>query len=372
MNMKRRGPFLSAMLKWPIPVFFLALVAFVLIAFALYGAIGSDHWPACWQVDGDRSSLTNTLLSPATSLAGALAAIVLAVHAVQLQEREQRRVSLQAQVEMLKLISEQTSLFMRAYARCYGHIRDFIAQLEIDHGVLTTHLGPQPSQQQLMGLGTAASPVVLRLCDILDHLSNEMDELHVVASSDPFSAAMFRASLGEKQWNIGVDAQSPTVPMTAFLTIAHMLRRLARNVAELVNGANGAHHLGLILNDSQELAAGCNDKDGKAFRQDIVRLMLIQGFLFDDSRTPALIISGAELRPPLAELFIALMSSVDRATTEGALRALFTGNEELEPIIAKLGNFIPETFDGTLKSGVEDFKRLRPRLKYDMVNNQYA
>lgn len=364
----------NSSLKWmvqrPMTWFLVWSLLAVGVSLLLYWAVSSKHWPTAPTTDDPATSLVDILLGPAISLAGALVAIVLAAYAVRLQEQAHRRETLQSQVDLLKLTTEQTAPFLLAYAKCLVHVRQLIGYLELNHDTLVKPVVNPSVAQEVTQYGQDLTPLVTMMTNELNALAAQLDELHSVASTDPFSAAIYRKTFGAREWRVGAEPNSPTIPLNALPSVALLLRLHSKRLETLMHGPNGSYDLGLLVIQSRGAGAECHSHEGVQLNHTLIRAALIQGFIFDNTITNSALGSGVDLRPPLTELVFTLMSVVDANGVQSALRDLFNQNELLEPIIDQVGLFLPEPLDPTLKEPLETYRIKRPRLK--MVNGIFV
>lgn len=308
------------------------------------------------------------VLGTAVSFAGALVAIVIASVALRLQQAQDRREDLQASIELLRLLSEETSRFLTPYARALQSARKVLAVVEIHRDSFWAPL----DRQRLLDPAYAADPAVKAQIDfVVPHLasiaaalramSEQLSLLHIDSHANPFASAVFQRTVGHRKWCIDpAGASLGEVGLDALPTVCAWLEVKARQLDGLAAGPRG--DLLVALASARMLANSARTQDAEPFDDAAVRDVLLLGFLADavavqDLRT------GRELRSPLAELLHALVSAYDTQRVRQALCAVLADHPLLAVSAERFVALVPSPVDAQMQACLTRYGALRPRVR---------
>ncbi|MCI1192858.1 hypothetical protein MOJ79_13520 [Calidifontimicrobium sp. SYSU G02091] len=310
------------------------------------------------------------VLGTAVSFAGALVAIVIASVALRLQQAQDRREDLQASIELLRLLSEETSRFLTPYARALQSARKVLAVVEIHRDSFWAPL----DRQRLLDPAYAADPAVKAQIDfVVPHLasiaaalramSEQLSLLHTDSHANPFASAVFQRTLGHRTWCTDPGgAPSGEVGLDALPTVCGWLELKARQLDGLAAAPTGDLLAALV--SARMLANSARTQHGEPFDDAAVRGVLLLGFLADavavqdfDLRT------GSELRSPLAELLHALASAYDTQRVRQALCAVLADHPLLAASAERFVALVPSPVDAQMQACLTRYGALRPRVR---------
>lgn len=359
----RPSRFLWSIARYPMGSFLLWSTVAALVSLVLYWAVRSGHWPAFLGADPTNAALVDMLLGPAISLSGALVAILLAVYAIRLQEREQHREALRAQVEMFRLISEQTAPFLRTYAQILLHIRRFFAHVEVNSDLFDLELENTNDEEVQIRLGTPIVPVVQAMNQELIVIGQLLDELCVLSNSDAFTSTIARECLAKTHVHLVSDGSDDPLPLDALPTLAVWMRYLTNNIELRLRMPDAAQLVGIRVIWGRMVSASCRNKRGKSIASPHMRLMLMAATMWDTSVVGMSFDKDQEIRLALLEVFSHFSVAVNGPRLENALGTLFKDNEVLLPVLDKLENTLPSLMDPSFRQHIEGYMNERPLLK---------
>lgn len=308
------------------------------------------------------------VLGTAVSFAGALVAIVIASVALRLQQAQDRREDLQASIELLRLLSEETSRFLTPYARALQSAREVLAVVEIHRDSFWAPLDPQ----RLLDPAYAADPAVKAQIDIvvphlasiaaaLRAMSEQLSLLHTDSHANPFASAVFQRTVGHRRWHTDPAGETASeVRLDALPTVCAWLAVKARQLDDLAAGPRG--DLLVALASARMLANSARSQHAEPFDDAAVRDVLLLGFLADavavqDLRT------GRELRSPLAELLHALVAAYDAQHVRQALCAVLADHPLLAASAERFVALVPSPVDAQMQACLTHYGALRPRVR---------
>lgn len=359
----RPSRFLRSIARYPMGSFLLWSGVAALVSLILYWAVRSGHWPAFLDPDPTNTALVDMLLGPAISLSGALVAILLAVYAIRLQEREQHREALRAQVEMFRLISEQTAPFLRTYAQILLHIRRFFAHVEVNSELFDRELEHTDDPEVQTRLGTPIIPVVRAMNQEMVVIGQLFDELCVLSNSDAFTSTIARECFASTYVHLVSDGSDDPLPLDALPTLAVWMRYLTNNIELDLHEADAARTIGVRVIYGRMVAASCRNKKDTLITDPHLRMMLGAATVWDPIIAGKFYSRDREFRLALLEVFSHFSLAISGARLEHALATLFKDNEVLLPVLDKLENTLPSLMDPSFRQHIEGYMNERPLLK---------
>lgn len=360
---KRPTRFLRSIARYPMRSYLLWTAAAGLLSLLLYWIVRSGYWPTALSGNEASSALVDMLLGPAISLSGALVAILLAVYAIRLQERQQHREALQAQVEMLRLVAEQTAPFLQSYSRMLSHVRSFLANLEVAHYLFSANAKDPEDPVELAGIGEPLMPVVRSMNHELVLTANLLDELAILANSDAFTSAIVNDCLAGARVHLISNGSDAGVPLRALPTLAVWLRYVVGKMEAMIHKPEGPQLLAQSVHIGRSIANGYRNKNGEEIRNGHVKSLIMSGTMWDASLANVALDKDFELRPPLLEIFAHLTLAINGPSMEQALGKLFKENDVLQPVLDKLGDVLPTLMDPSTVEYFEVYMNERPRFR---------
>lgn len=369
MSESRRGGAMSLLERSPLLGFAILTVVAALASWAIY-ALTSWVYAGDVRLTEDLAAPVAVVLGTAVACGGSIVAIFLAAYALRLQRQQDQRNDLQVQVELLNLLAEQSSHFLKPYAEVLRHLRELGGVVEISSDVVWTSLDVSKATQVDPQFARAVSPVLRDAAERLSQIAASLDTLYVNASSNAFANAIFRGTFGARQWSPLAVPGGPRVSLASLPTISIMLRHYADRLREMAMLQGGGREAYMAVVEARLLANSCRAHDGEAFDHAAVRNFLLLGFLAPRQFGTADLQSGAEIRPPLSELIYQLASAYSEQAFRASLQALFAVNPALAVVLDKLQEFAPHPLDPEMRDYLDVYGRLRPRLR--MTANGFA
>ena len=311
----------------------------------------------------DLAAPVAVVLGTAVAFGGSIVAIFLAAYALRLQRQQDQRNDLQVQVELLNLLAEQSSHFLKPYAEVVRHVRELGGVVEVHSGLIWQSIDRDKAMQVDPQFARAVAPVLSEAAERLTRIATGLDALYVNASSNAFANAIFRGTFALRQWSPAGAPGGPQMSLASLPTISIMLNRYAEHLRELATLQKGGHDAYMGVVQARLMANACRAHDGSEFDHAAVRNFLLLGFLAPGAFGVGDLQAGAEIRPPLSELIYLLASAYSEQAFRTSLQGLFSANPALAAVLDKLQEFAPHPLDPTMREYLDAYGRLRPRLK---------
>lgn len=362
MSESRGGGALSLLERSPLVGFAILTVVAGLASWAVYALTS-------WVSEGgvflteDLAAPVAVVLGTAVAFGGSIVAIFLAAYALRLQRLQNLRDDLQAQVELLDLLAEQSSHFLKPYAEMIRQVRELGGVVEINSALIWKSIDPDKAMQVDAQFARAVAPVLSEAAERLARIAVSLDTLYVNAASNAFANAIFRGTFGLRQWSPGGAPGGPRISLASLPTISIMLNRYAGGIRDLASLQGGGHDAYMGVVQARLMANACRAHDGSEFDHAAVRNFLLLGFLAPGAFRMADLQGGAEIRPPLSELIYQLASAYSERAFRTSLQGLFSSTPALAAVLDKLQEFAPHPLDPEMREYLEVYGRLRPRLK---------
>ncbi|MDQ7858277.1 MAG: hypothetical protein QN174_01010 [Armatimonadota bacterium] len=362
MPQSRQGGAMSLLERSPLLGFAILTVVAALASWAIY-ALTSWVSEGGVRLTEDLAAPVAVVLGTAVAFGGSIVAIFLAAYALRLQRQQDQRNDLQVQVELLDLLAEQSSHFLKPYAEMLRHLRELGGVVELHSDLIWTSLDRSKATQVDPQFARAVSPVLSDVAERLTRVAASLDTLYVNASSNAFANAIFRGTFGVRQWSPLALPGGPRVSLASLPTISIMLNRYADHLRDLTMLHNGGRDAYMGVVQARLMANSCRADDGSEFDHAAVRNFLLLGFLVPGAFGLSELQSGAEIRPPLSELVYQLASAYSEQAFRTSLQGLFSANPALAAVLDKLQEFAPHPLDPTMREYLDVYGRLRPRLR---------
>lgn len=360
---------LRSLTAHPIRVFVIWSIGAAAISALIYwvfASISVSRWiPPASQ---DLAAPVAIALGTAVAFGGSIVAIAIASVALQLQEAQEARENLQAQVELTRLLSEESARFMGPYAGLLQGIRKLTAIMELGNDRFTMSLDNARLQDptyvqdpRIQAMLADLVPLTHRIAAALDDIARDAAELHRESGANAFASAIFQAAFSERRWCLThVATEGSTIPLSALPTVCAWLESRSAAMREL---AGDPQELFGALVQARLMANSCRSLDGSSFDHVMIRSLLLLGFLLPGGLDGNDLQAGHEIRPPLVELIYQLVAAYSGERASAALRRLFQDNRELARVIDKLADLLPNPVDAVMQSYLDAYGSLRPRLK---------
>jgi hypothetical protein len=362
MSEPRQGGAMSLLERSPLLGFAMLTVVAGLASWAIY-ALTSWLYEGGVRLTEDLAAPVAVVLGTAVAFGGSIVAIFLAAYALRLQRQQDQRNDLQVQVELLNLLAEQSSHFLRPYAEVVRHVRELGGVVEVHCGLIWTSIDRDKAMQVDPQFARAVAPVLSQAAERLTRIAAGLDALYVNASSNAFANAIFRGTFGLRRWSPLAVPGGPMVSLASLPTISIKLGQYADRLREMATLQGGGHDAYMAVVQARLMANSCRAHDGSEFDHAAVRNFLLLGFLAPHQFGASDLQAGTEIRPPLSELIYQLASAYSEGAFRTSLQGLFSVNPALAAVLDKLQEFAPHPLDPEMREYLEVYGRLRPRLK---------
>jgi hypothetical protein len=362
MSQSGESTVMSRLERSPIVGFVVLTVVAALLSWGLY-ALTSWVYEGGVVLSEDMAAPVAVVLGTAVAFGGSIVAIFLAAYALRLQRLQNLRDDLQAQVEMLNLLTEQSSHFLKPYAEMVRHVRELGGVAEVHNELIWKSIDRDRAMQVDPQYARDMAPVLSMLADRLERIAGRLDVLYVQASSNAFANAIFRETFVPRQWSPVGAAGGPVISLASLPTISIMLGQYVEHLRGLAALQGGGHDAYMAIVQARLMANSCRTSDGSEFDHRAVRNFLLLGFLVPGAFGVADLQAGVEIRPPLSELIYQLASAYSERAFRASLQDLFSSTPALSSVLDKLQEFAPHPLDPTMREYLDVYGRLRPRLK---------
>lgn len=373
----------------PIKIFLLLSLLSGLVGAFLYWLVGfwtTGSWMPPPQED--IAAPVAIVLGTAAAFSGSLVAIVIASHAVDLQRHQNAREDdqavredVQARLEVLRLLSAETSTFLKPYAQLLQTVRNLTAIMEINNDLFWHEIDKRrvrdPSYLQdpdikdfLIKLDQRFKHVAKALKDVSENLAT----LQVESHSNAFGYAVFGATFGQQSVELKPGWDQSKVPFTALPTICTWLNFKAERLTALTGSEDSeTPHKDLLerLAIARMLANVAKCHDGTSFDNLALRGFLLLGFMLEETNHEDLQ-SGRDIRPAITELIYQIATAYSPDSVQMALCRIFEDQPiHIRQAAKDLVKLTPSPIDEVMKDSIlAKYGALRPRVR--LVGEQFA